>query len=132
MTIKYPDKFRQMKAFDWDFLKEAFANTNIEPMDIDGLVERNGNIIIFESKSPNTDIPRGQALALERLLIAGRGKIFLLIIYGDSKDNIIGCEKWRYSLKNSRVYKEIITHCDSNYVFLVVRNWFQWANYGDN
>lgn len=72
-TIKYPETFHNSKpagydgVFDWSWTKGCFGNTNITPMDFDGVVERNGHCLIFESKKPGVEIPDGQKWALERL-----------------------------------------------------------------
>jgi len=50
MAIKYPDTFMDALpagfdgVFDWDFLITAFAPTKIQPMDIDGIIERKGTL----------------------------------------------------------------------------------------
>ena len=61
--IQYKDRLRQII----DFSKIRFGN--ITPTDIDGLIEyRNKAYILYEFKLNGTDIPRGQSLALERMV----------------------------------------------------------------
>jgi hypothetical protein len=36
-------------------------------MDIDFIVERNGQFLVYETKAPNVEVGRGQQLALQRL-----------------------------------------------------------------
>ena len=55
-TILYPEKFKQSLAagfdgcFDWSWTDGCFGKTRIKPMDFDGVVERKGNLLVFESK----------------------------------------------------------------------------------
>jgi len=55
--------------FDWDCFKVAgcWGDTNIEPMDFDGVVERRRHYLIFETKDEGKDIPKGQKIALDNL-----------------------------------------------------------------
>jgi len=88
-TIKHPKTFLDSPAagfdgvFDWSWTKGCFGNGNITPMDFDGVVERKGNFIIFETKNIDTPIPDGQLYTLESafklncftiMFIEGKGK----------------------------------------------------------
>lgn len=54
---------RQLVRFD------GFQYGNITPTDIDGLIDFRGSVwVLFEVKSAGKDVPRGQRLALERLI----------------------------------------------------------------
>ena len=70
-------------VFDWDFLLPIFEGTKITPMDIDAIIERNGNALIVERKRPGKDIPLGQKITLEFLLKTGLGKITIFHIADD-------------------------------------------------
>lgn len=50
--------------FDWDFLKPAFGQTKIEPMDFDAVVERRGHVLIFETKGAGALLKQGPILTL--------------------------------------------------------------------
>lgn len=50
--------------FNWDFLLPIFGDSRIAPMDLDGVVERNDNILIMETKTHGKAIPTGQARTL--------------------------------------------------------------------
>ena len=85
-TIFYPDAFNESKAanfdgvFDWSWTQGCFGDTKITPTDFDGVVERNGHYLIFETKKPGVPVPRGQQWALERLR---KAKSFtIMIIWG--------------------------------------------------
>ena len=131
-TIKYPRAFEASLPagyngiFDWSFILPIFEGTKIEPMDIDGLIERHGRILIFETKHPDKDIPLGQMRALETLLKLGRGAICVMVLYGKSAATIIEMEEWHY--KKGRIRKSAKKTCDSLYVKERVSAWFKWAN----
>ena len=56
MTIHYPKTFNECPSagfdgiFDWDFLKGCWGGS-IQPTDIDGIVERFGRVLMFETKT---------------------------------------------------------------------------------
>ena len=57
--------------FLWDFLRGAFVGRSgviSEPMDFDGVVERYGRFLMFETKTPGAPIPLGQQIVLRSLL----------------------------------------------------------------
>lgn len=131
MVIKYKETFDKMKPanydgfFDWDFLLPAFKGTKIEPMDIDGVVERRGNILMFETKNIGIDIPLGQKITLETFIKLGKGKITIFVLYGKSADTIKGMEEWNYC--KGKIIKNTI-ECDMSYVLLMVESWFKLVN----
>jgi hypothetical protein len=100
MTIIRPETFqRHLPAgydglFDWDFLLPAFAPTNIKPMDLDALVERQGHFLVFETKNPGVPIPDAQRLALDRLILRGRGAIRAIILNAKHPSQIDGWQVW--------------------------------------
>ena len=51
--------------FDWDWMANCFGESKIMPMDIDGVVERKGNFLKFESKEVGKAIPMGQLFTLQ-------------------------------------------------------------------
>ena len=97
MTVLYPERFHQARPagfdglFDWDFLKGAFGPV-IMPMDLDGVVERNGRFLVFETKEPGKLIPRGQEISLKALCSTGIFTIF--IVYGKTADALTRMEEW--------------------------------------
>ncbi len=50
--------------FDWSWTKGCFGNPKIEPMDFDGVVERKGQFLVFETKDVGKSIPPGQFITL--------------------------------------------------------------------
>ena len=57
--------------FDWDWTEGCFGQKFIRPMDIDGMTERKGNFLIFETKSKGNPIPAGQYFTLDKLYRMG-------------------------------------------------------------
>ena len=80
-------------VFLWDFLKGAFGPT-IEPMDFDGVVERRGSFLVFETKAPGVPVPDGQRITLETLL---RDRRFVVILCAKDPRHINGWDVWHRS-----------------------------------
>lgn len=64
--------------WDWGFLDGCFSNTGIKVSDLDGIVERNGRFLVFETKSPGADIPTGQAIMFESMVATGLFNVMLI------------------------------------------------------
>lgn len=85
-TIKNEKAFQESTPpgfdgiFDWSWVMGCFGDTKIMPMDIDGIVERKGNFLIFETKRNGIPVPKGQMITLNRLVEVG--KMTVMIIYG--------------------------------------------------
>lgn len=85
-TINHPGAFLKSPAagfdgvFDWSWTQDCFGGKRIKPMDFDGVVERKGNFILFETKNLGVPIPDGQRYTLEA---AHRlGCFTILLIHG--------------------------------------------------
>lgn len=71
-TITSPERFAQAQpgnfdgVFDWQWTLGCFG-PNVTPTDVDGMIERNGNFVFFETKEPGKPIPEGQRIALRAL-----------------------------------------------------------------
>lgn len=87
-TIRNPERFLEAGAagfdgvFDWSWTHGCFGG-KITPMDFDGVVERKGNFIIFETKDLNAPIPKGQLITLESA--HKLGCITIMLIHGKDK-----------------------------------------------
>ena len=97
-------------------------------MDIDAVVERKGKILVFETKDPSVEVPQGQAITLQRLILCGRGQIYVMILYGKTHNSIVGMEEWYFSRRRKNVVKLPKIKCDFNHVYLRVKKWWEWAN----
>lgn len=63
--------------FEWDFLQGAFG-PSVMPMDFDGVIERHGRFLVFETKEEDAPIPYGQLRTLESAWKTGIFTIILL------------------------------------------------------
>ena len=91
--IKYQETFDRKPAagfdgiFNWDWTDGCFGDTRIAPMDVDGLVERKGNFLLFETKDVGKPVPRGQMITLEALYALGCFTV--MFVYGKEKPESI-------------------------------------------
>ena len=95
-------------------------------MDIDGLVERKGNFLVFETKAPNKEIPGGQMITLNALLKTGSFTVFFL--QGKNSATLQAltiCWKGK-TMTTGRKFSPIT----AEYVNARTRSWFRWANGG--
>ncbi len=113
--IKHDDAFFDMTAgFDWDFMDYAFFPTRIKPMDIDGVVERNGRFLVFETKSDNLklyigtdkEMKDGQSRMYRALLDLKKGFVTIFFIEGKTPDTMKSLTMYYY-LKDELNIKEI-------------------------
>ena len=63
--------------WDFDVLEGCFPK-GVSPMDFDGVLEHNGQFLIFETKMPGAEMPRGQQRCFEALLKKGGFTIFFV------------------------------------------------------
>jgi len=76
-TVKHPDTFLNSPSagfdgvFDWGFTAGCFGKGKITPMDFDGVVERKGNFLIFETKGVGVSVPYGQMINYESVYKLG-------------------------------------------------------------
>lgn len=130
--------------FEWSFLNKhkCFGKiTSITPMDIDGIVERNGRFIIFETKGSTYDdegklvpipIPQGQKITLNAL--AKTGYFTIVVIRCDvEKKNFTS---FQYAFPNDETFTQMklgkYTSIDiEKMIAEVVERWYKDAdNYG--
>jgi hypothetical protein len=70
-TIKHPSGFARSPSagndgvFDWSWTQGCFGQGRISPMDFDGVVERRGNFLLFETKDLDVPVPAGQLITLK-------------------------------------------------------------------
>lgn len=107
-------------VFLWDFLRGAFGPT-IEPMDFDGVVERRGNFLVFETKAPGALMSKGQRLTLLALI---RDRRFTVVYTAKTPETITGWEVW-----TRQGTQQIIGDCDDLKAWCV--DWYQRVNAAD-
>jgi hypothetical protein len=86
VTIHDPQKFMN-GLWDWAMLDGCFGTTRIRPTDIDGLVERHGNFLFLEAKSPGVALPRGQEITF--CALARKPNNTIIVFWGDKTMQII-------------------------------------------
>jgi len=124
-TIKHPKAFLLAPAagfdgvFDWSWTEGCFGG-KITPMDIDGLVERKGQFLIFDVKRPGTPIPKGQQITLNRL--HSLGCFTIMYIEGKESPETLKIH-FRHSAEPTD-YGRITKKTAQKYVAA----WYRWAN----
>lgn len=80
----------KLGRWDWRPIFGSFAH-DVRPMDIDCIVERKGQFLVFETKRANGDVPRGQEIALERLSVLPQFTVAKLFGEPDVPERIQQC-----------------------------------------
>jgi hypothetical protein len=126
-TIKNPDSFFNSLPcefdgiFDWSFLIDCFIGTNIKPMDIDAIIEKNGNFLVIETKSKGIPIPLGQQITFEALWELGVFSI--LFIYGKKNPETFAF----WYPRNGKKKRKTISGYGETEVKNIIKKWFEWA-----
>lgn len=97
----------KLGRWDWRPLFGSFAD-NVRPMDIDFLVERNGNFLVFETKPPGgAEINSGQRRALEQL--SRIPKFTVATLYGepDEPELIQRCIRGRWGNQHEFTQRDL-------------------------
>lgn len=118
MTIQDPEKFCA-GLWDWKILEGCFGNTRIMPTDCEGIVERNGYFLYFETKSPGANVPEGQRIFIKSLVATGKFTVFILWGRKNQPERV-------------QVYTRHTEHapesCDVQRLRKLVTSWFRFAN----
>lgn len=122
MTVRSAHDFLD-GVWDWAILDGCFGNTKISPTDIDGMVERNGQVLFLETKKPGVEIPTGQLIAFKTL--AKRRRCAVLIIWGEKQNPV----KMRYI---TSAIDKTYDPADVKDLRLLVSYWFWWAERTSN
>lgn len=67
--------------WDWAILDGCFGNTKVSPTDIDGVVERNGYILVLETKLRNVPLPVAQERAFKALVQHNNATV--IVVWGE-------------------------------------------------
>lgn len=118
MTIESPETF-VASMWDWAVLDGCFGGTRIKPTDIDGCIERNGRLLILETKLPHADIPYGQSIMFENLRNSGIVTIF--VIWGNP-GNPVALKYWTSAEVSSQI------PCNMELLRKHVESWFRYAD----
>ena len=130
-TIKHPDTFLKSPSagfdgvFDWSWTQGCFGEKKITPMDFDGLVERKGNFILFETKNLGVEVPVGQLYTFQSAY--DLGCFTILFIQGKTKPEFVKvwCQPNFYKGKCQEEYRPIT---DLEKVRKLVSDWYEFAD----
>lgn len=137
-TIKYPKAFDKSQwhiicpycenvvgfdgVFHWGWVLEAMGYdegiTRIQPMDFDGVIERNYHYLIFETKDIEKKISQAQEWTLQRLR---KAKSFTIMkVWGKIKPECFEISSGKQSTTTTGVGIEKAKEA--------VKKWFEWAD----
>jgi len=119
MTINDPIKFCA-NLWDWACLNGCFDPTKIKLMDLDGIVERNGKFLVFETKEPYAQIPTGQGILLRAL--AAEPNFTVIVIFG-YPSNPIEIWYWKGNVPT------IINPATIDDLRNIVKTWFESVDF---
>jgi len=122
-TIRNPELFDRCPAagfdgiFDWSWTDGCFGG-RITPMDFDGVIERKGNFLVFESKTSGAKVPKGQLITLKQLWKMSRFTICFIWgkKYPEKAQFIYPGNPYSKEYRGVKLIKE------------KTRQWFLWAN----
>lgn len=134
-TIKHPETFKNSPAagfdgvFDWSWTDGCLGEKNIKPMDFDGVVERKGNFLLFETKGIGVPIPKGQMYTIESAYRLGCFTV--MFIEGKEKPEKIKawCQPGFMNGKKSKNHSDV-TDIENAKTF--VKAWYQYADNNRN
>ncbi len=127
MTIQFECKsgacFKSEHMWDYAMFDGCFGSTNIRPMDVDGLIERNGYGLFIETKGVDVSfIPTGQMRTLEWMAVGLNQTV--LVMYGKPNKP----ERTFALYPGGRKIDFGETTVDDMRRF--VSNWYAWADRG--
>jgi hypothetical protein len=100
---------------------------SFQPMDFDAVIERNGHLLIFETKEHDKPIPTGQQITLQA---AWRRGATIIHLSGKRPEDIDGCAIYgaREPDKSDKVGSRELKRCNAADVIFIVRQWMCFAN----
>ncbi len=105
-----------------DFIGLIPDNPNLVPSNVDGILERNGQFLIFEWKRPGEKVSNGQRIMLQAL--ASKPSFMVVIIYGNTDNETMIESFWLLTPEGKPVKTGI--GFESFKVFY--RQWYELAN----
>ena len=130
-TIFYPDTFLRLSTpwmdgvWDWSWTDGCFGEYRISPMDFDGIVERKGNFLLFETKDEGKDVPVGQM----RTFKAAFALRCFTVIFIEGKTNPQYFMAWcAPGFKGGFIMQRKESIPDTKRLHDLCADWFEFAN----
>lgn len=118
MTISNAARYVQ-NLWDWSCLDGCFDNPRVSVTDLDGALEKNGYLLILETKKESADLSVGQRIAFRNLCRTGHTSI--IVVWGDPQRPVA-----------YQVYHDGHIHdrqpCNSFLLRQLVSRWYRWAS----
>lgn len=129
-TINHPETFLKSPSagfdgvFDWSWTDGCFGQTKITPMDFDGLVERKGNFILFETKGVGVPIPKGQMYTFKSAYELN----CFTIIFIEGKTSPELAKAWCQPGFSNSLFMDEHKPVNIEKLKQFVNNWYEYAN----
>lgn len=107
--------------WDWACLDGCFGQTRIAVSDMDGYIERNGKLLMLETKQAGVTIPLGQKIAFQNL--ARTGIVTTFVVWGAS-----GRPEQVQAFYSERPLGSAVVTCDMDKLRRLVSTWYQEAS----
>lgn len=117
MTISSAHRYLE-NVWDWSLFDGCFDNPKVSVGDLDGTLERNGYLLILETKAPNVDLPTGQRIAFTNLC---RTSTTVFVIWG-RPGKPEACQIYHRNQVHDR------QPCNRETIRRMVGNWYRWAS----
>ena len=110
-------------VWPWDIFNDCFGG-KIALSDLDGIVERRGQVLVLEAKGKNekgewVNIPKGQEIMFEKMVSTG---YFTIVILWGEPGKPVRYQSWDKSRKSA------VKDCDLETIRNLVRGWYKWAD----
>ena len=105
-----------------DFMGLIPTNPHLVPSNVDGILERNGQFLIFEWKRPGEKVSNGQRIMLQAL--AAKPSFMVVIIYGNTDTETIIDSYWLLTPEGKPVKTGIGFESFKQFY----RQWYELAN----
>lgn len=113
----------EASAVDWGLVGLRFGK--ILPMDIDGVLERNGHFLFLEWKKPNCDCSKGQSKTYEALNRELGDRSTVVVVRGDKLNGDVFSAMMLGRDKGFRP-------CDNDRLWSFVAEWLERVTHGGN
>lgn len=119
LTIRSTSAFLG-SLWDWAILDGCFGTTRISPTDIDGVVERNGQLLILEAKGKEVCLTTGQDIMFRQ--VTRSGFVTVIVVRGEPQ-NPVDAAIYQDGVEDRQMHP-----CDIPRLRRMVTAWFERAN----